>query len=54
MNAYNIYIVLYTHTYIQSADVRFAVPQLISAAQNEHGLIREQSAHTATQAVGIA
>ena len=40
--------------YLQSADVRFAVLQLISAARNELGLIRHQSAHTATLAVGIA
>ena len=32
----------------------FAVLQLISAAGNELGLIRDQSAQTATQAVGIA
>ena len=28
--------------YVQSADVRFAVLQLISAARNELGLIRDQ------------
>ena len=39
---------------VQSADVRFAVLQLISAARNELGLIRDQSAQTATRAVGIA
>ena len=40
--------------YVQSADVRFAIPQPISGAWNEHGLIREQSAQTAIRAVGIA
>ena len=39
---------------LQSADVRFAVPQLVSAARNEHGLMREQHAETATRAVVIA
>ena len=39
---------------VQSADVRFTVLQLISAARNELGLIRDQSAQTATRAVGIA
>ena len=39
--------------YVQSGDVRFAVLQLISAARNELGLIRNQSAQTATGAVGI-
>ena len=36
----------------QSADLRFAAQQLISAARNEHGLIREQSAQTTTRMVG--
>ena len=39
---------------VQSADVRFAVQQLISAARNEHGLIREQSAQTTTRVVSYA
>ena len=45
---------IYIYIYVQSADVHFAVLQLISAARNELGLIRDQSAQTATQAVGIA
>ena len=45
---------IYIYIYVQSADVRFAVLQLISAAWNELGLIRDQSAQTATRAVGIA
>ena len=44
----------YEHIYVQSADVHFAVPQLISAAQNERGLIRDHSAQTTTRVVGIA
>ena len=39
---------------VQSADIRFAVQQLISAARNEHGLIRERSAQTTTRVVGYA
>ena len=34
---------------VQSADVRFAALQLISAARNELGLIRDQSAQTTTR-----
>ena len=49
-----VYIYMYIYIYIQFADICFAVLQLISATQNEHGLIREQSARTVTQAVGIA
>ena len=45
---------MWEHIYVQSADVRFAVQQLISAAPNEHGLIREQSAQTTTRVVGYA
>ena len=37
--------------FVQSADVRFAVPQLISAARNEHGLVR--SAQTAQAVIHI-
>ena len=40
--------------FVQSADVRFAVLQLIVAARNELGLIRDQSAQTAIRVVGIA
>ena len=47
------YVYIYIYIY-QSADVSFAVLQLISAARNELGLIRDQSAQTATRAVGIA
>ena len=39
------------YIYVQSADVRFAVLQLISAARNELGSIRDQSAQTAIRAV---
>ena len=45
---------IYTYIYVQSADVRFAVLQLITAARNELGLIRDQGAQTATRAVDIA
>ena len=44
----------YIYPYVQSADVRFAVLQILSAARNEFGLIRDQSAQTTTRAVGIA
>ena len=39
---------------VQSADVRFALLQLISAALNELGLIGDQNAQTSTRAVGVA
>ena len=39
----SVYIYIYIYTYVQSADVRFTVQQLISAARDEHGLIREQN-----------
>ena len=35
---------IYICIYVQSADVRFAVLQLTSAARNELGFIRDQSA----------
>ena len=41
------HIYIYIYIYIYIADVRF-----ISAARNEHGLIREQSAQTTTRMVG--
>ena len=45
---------IYIYIYVQSADVRFAVQQLISTARNEHGLIREHtSAQTTTRVVGM-
>ena len=44
---------IYICIYVRSADVRFAVLQLISAARNEHESIMEQSAQTSTRAVGI-
>ena len=50
----NIHTDIYMCVCVQSADVRFAEVQLISAARNELGLIRNQSAQTATRAVGIA
>ena len=49
-----IHIYIYMYIYVQSADICFAILQLISAAWNELGLIRDQSAQTTTQAVGIA
>ena len=48
-----VYIYVYIYIYVQSADVRFAVLQFISAARNELELIRDQSAQTATRAEGI-
>ena len=49
----NIYMCVCVHVcmYVQSVDIHFTVPQLISAACNEHGWIREQSAQTAQVAV---
>ena len=44
----------FVYIYVQSADVRFAVLQLISAARKELGSIRNQSAQTATLTVSIA
>ena len=44
---------MWERIYVQSADVRFAVLQLISAARNELGLIKDQSAQTATRAMDI-
>ena len=49
-----IYICVCVCVCVQCADVRFAVQQLISAARNEHGLIREQSAQTTTRVVSYA
>ena len=40
--------------YVLSADICFALLQLISAARNKLGLISDQSAQTATGVVAIA
>ena len=43
---------IYIYIYIQFADIRFAV-ELMSAAWNEHRLMREQSAQTTTRVTAI-
>ena len=47
-----VHVYIYIYIYVQSADLCFAAPQLISAAWNKHGLIRKQSAQTTTPMVG--